>query len=130
LGQRQVLIEVDLLGGHRPQPAPAERDQLSAQLRARLIPGLDRDERLDQLAGYRVRLPDHADLRHRRVLLQHALHLEREDQVASRLDHIVRADDEPVIARRRHRNAVTAERGPAACRSTASCAMLRPPPPG
>jgi hypothetical protein len=47
---------------------------------------------------HRVGLADHAGLGNRRVLHQHALHLERADQVAGRLDHVVAAADEPVVA--------------------------------
>ncbi len=63
-----------------------------------LEPRLERDERLDHLADHRVGLADDAGLGHRRVLHQRALDLERADQVAGRLDHVVGAADEPEVA--------------------------------
>ena len=61
-------------------------------------PGFQRDESLDDLARGRIGLADHAGLGHRRVLHQRALHFERPDEVAGRLDDVVGATDEPVVA--------------------------------
>ena len=87
---RQVGAEVDLLRRHgRAEPLPRVAQQLPAQRVGRLEAGLQRDERLDDLAGHRVGLADHAGLGDGRVLHQRALDLERADQVARRLDHVV-----------------------------------------
>ena len=61
-------------------------------------PRLQRDEGLDDLAGHRVGLADHAGLGDRRVLEQRALDLERPDQVPHALDDVVLAPDEPEVA--------------------------------
>ena len=91
--------EVDLLRRHRRAEALAG---VAQQLLASASDGskarLERDERLDHLAGNRIGLADHAGLGDRRVLHQRALDLERADQVARRLDHVVRAPDEPEVA--------------------------------
>src|SRR5579875_33143 len=44
LGERQVLVEGDLPGRDRAEPAAAERDELAGQLLARLPAGLELDE--------------------------------------------------------------------------------------
>ena len=59
---------------------------------------LERDERLDHLAGGRIRDADHARLGNGRMLHQRALDFERTDQMAGALDHVVGAADKPVIA--------------------------------
>jgi hypothetical protein len=74
------------------------RQQLAAQCVARLRAVGQHDERLDHGAGDRIGLADHARLRDRRVLEQHALDLERSDEMAGGLDHVVAAPDEPVVA--------------------------------
>ena len=73
-------------------------EQVAAQRLGRREAGLQRDERLDDLAGHRVGLADHAGLGDRRVLHQRALDLERPDQMAGGFDHVVGAADEPVVA--------------------------------
>ena len=96
---RQAGEEVDLLGRHRRAQALArEAEQFPPQRLARLEAGLQRDEGLDHLADHRVGLADDAGLGDRRVLHQHALDLERADQVAGRLDDVVGAADEPEVA--------------------------------
>ena len=60
--------------------------------------GLQRDEGLDDFSGSRVRNADHAGLGDGGVLHQRAFDLERADQMAGALDHVVRPADEPVIA--------------------------------
>ena len=81
---RDALDELDLLGrDDRAEPrARACATQLPLELVRGLEAGLERDERLDDLAGDRVGLADHAGLGDRRVLEQDALDLERADQVA------------------------------------------------
>ena len=92
----QVLVERDHArrdGG--AEPAAGEAEQLEAEVLARPVAGAQRHERLDDLAGDRIGHADHAGLDHRRVLHQHALDLERSDEVAGGLDHVVGAADEP-----------------------------------
>jgi hypothetical protein len=79
------------------QPAPGECDQLAAQFLAGFPAGLQRHERFDDLPRDRVRLADDPGLGDRWVLHQQAFHLEWTDQVARGLDHVVSADDEPVV---------------------------------
>ena len=59
---------------------------------------LERDEGLHDLARHRVGHADHAGLGDGRVLHERALHLERADEVARGLDHVVGAADEPEVA--------------------------------
>ena len=73
-------------------------EQFRAQRLGRLKAGLQRDERLDDLARHRVGLADHAGLGDRRMFHQRAFHLERADQMAGALDDVIGAADEPVIA--------------------------------
>jgi hypothetical protein len=61
-------------------------------------PGLQRDERLHDLADDRVGLADDAGLGDRGVLDERALHLERADEVAGGLDDVVGPADEPEVA--------------------------------
>ena len=56
------------------------------------------DVGLHDLAAQSVRPADHRGLRHRRVLEQRALHLERADPVARRGDDVVRPAHEPEVA--------------------------------
>ena len=97
---RQVLRRTSISLGATAAPSRlrAKAEQLAAQLVARLVAVLQRDERLDHLAGHRVGLADHAGLGDGRVLHQRALDLERADQVAGGLDHVVGAADEPEVA--------------------------------
>ena len=62
------------------------------------MPRLERDKRLDGVAGHLVGLADHRSLGHRGMLHQGALDLERTDEMAGRLDHVVGAADEPEVA--------------------------------
>ena len=79
----RCVPEIDLLRrDRRPEPLAGVAEQFPAQLLARLVARLQRDERLDHLARHRIGLADHAGLGHGRVLHQRALHLERADQVA------------------------------------------------
>ena len=89
---------VDLARARRRRGGGVRRRAAVAQLVVRRVAAAQRDERLDQLAGHRVGLADHAGLGHRRVLHQRALDLERPDQVPGRLDHVVGAADEPEVA--------------------------------
>ena len=87
-----VVDELDLLRrDDRAKPRTREAQQLAPQRIVRLEAVLQGDERLDDLTGDRVGLADHAGLGDRRVLHQRALDLEGPDQVAGRLDHVVRA---------------------------------------
>ncbi len=83
-------------------PAPslsrAKLQQLAPQLVRGLVAVLQRDERLDDLHRHRVRLADDAGFGHGGVLDQRALDLERADEVAGRVDHVVGAADEPEVA--------------------------------
>jgi hypothetical protein len=76
------------------EPGAREAEQVEAEVLAGPA-RLQRDERLDDLPGDRVGYADHSILDHGRVLHQHALDLERPDQVAGRLDHVVGPPDEP-----------------------------------
>jgi hypothetical protein len=96
---RQRLRERDLArrdGG--AEPAASVGDELAAQRVAGRNAGGEEDERLDHGAGDRIGNADHARLRHGRVLEQHALDLERPDQMAGGLDDVVTAADEPEVA--------------------------------
>ena len=96
---RYLREELHLLGrdGGAEARAPEALD-LPQQRLALDAAGPQRDERLHDLAGHGVRHPDHRRLGDRRVLHQRALHLEGADQVSGRLDHVVRASHEPVVA--------------------------------
>ena len=61
------------------------------------VAGLEADEGLDDFTGDGIGLANDPSFGDRRVLHQRALDLERPDQVASRLDHIVGAADKPKI---------------------------------
>jgi hypothetical protein len=79
---RNRLDELDLpRRDRRSEPAAGERQQLAAQIVTRLRAGRQRHERLDDHLGHRIRLADHARVSDRRVLEQHALDLERTDQM-------------------------------------------------
>ena len=60
--------------------------------------GAQGDERLDDRARDGVGLADDTGLDHRGMLHQHALHLERPDQVSGGLDHVVGAPEKPEVA--------------------------------
>ena len=74
------------------------RKDVQAQRLVGRNPGLERDEGLHPFAQHRVGLADHAGLGHGGMLHQRAFDLERADQVAGGLDHVVGTADEPVIA--------------------------------
>ena len=81
------------------EPLAGEADAARGAARSRrLEPVLQQHERLDDLAGDRVGHADDAGLGDGGVLHQHALDLERADQVAGRLDDVVAAADEPEVA--------------------------------
>src|SRR3990172_12648740 len=93
LGQRGH--ELDLAGGGAgAQLLAAEADKLAAELIVRLIAVLEGDERLHDLHRHRVGLADDAGLGDCGVLDEGALHLERADEVAGGVDHVVGAADE------------------------------------
>lgn len=96
---RQLRGEGDLARRHRrSQPAAGMAQQLAPQSIPRIEARLERDESLDGFAQHRVGHADHRGLGHRRVGHQGGLDLERADQVAGRLDHVVGASDKPEIA--------------------------------
>src|SRR5262249_42918824 len=68
------------------------------ELRTRLLPGREHDERLHHLATHGIGTRDHRRLDDRGMLEERALDLERADAVAGRDDHVVRAADEPEVA--------------------------------
>ena len=72
--------------------------QLENQLLARGEDGPKHDERLHDLAAFRVGLADHGALRDGWVFEQGTLDLERADPVRGRQDHVVGATREPEVA--------------------------------
>ena len=64
----------------------------------RFVARLQGDKRFDDFERHRIGLADHAGFGDRRMFEQHALDLERADQMSGRLDHIVGTADEPVVA--------------------------------
>ena len=93
---REVLVEGDgARSNGGAEPAASEPEELEAEVLARPVAGAQRHERLDDFSGDRIGHPDDAGLDHRRVLHHHALDLERTDEVAGGLDHVVGAADEP-----------------------------------
>ena len=96
---RQRRQEGDLLRRDRgAQPLARVAEQIHAQVVGRVVPGLQRDERLDDLADHGIGLADHSGLRDGRMLHQRALDLERPDQVPGGLDDVVGTADEPEVA--------------------------------
>ncbi len=86
--------------GATPGPSFSRAKPISSRRSCvgRLVAVLQRHERLDDLHRHRVRLADDAGLGDRRVLDQRALDLERPDEVARGVDHVVGAADEPEVA--------------------------------
>ena len=91
--------------------------------------GAQHDERLHDLPAVRVGLPDDRALRHRRVLEQGALDLERPDPVAGGDDHVVGAAGEPevavLVAQRPGRPSRTSRRGSTALSARALSSSRR-----
>src|SRR5262245_24343603 len=80
-----------------PDPVLHHVGDLFAETGGRHVPGLQNDERFDDLAPQRVRLTDDGGLRDRRMTEDGALHLERADAVSRTLDHVVRSALEPEV---------------------------------
>ncbi len=98
-GLGQVGTKFDFARRHRhAQPLARVRQQVPAQRLVRLESLLERDEGLDHLERHRIGHADHRRFGHCGMLHQHALDLERTDQVPRGLDHVVAAADEPEIA--------------------------------
>src|SRR5581483_2037794 len=97
-GLRKLRDELDLsrvlVGCGRPLHVLLD---VARELVRRLEPGLQRDERLDDLSAKRVGLADDGGLRDRAVLDDRRLDLERADPVRARGDHVVRPSDEPQV---------------------------------
>ena len=74
------------------------RDQLLAQLLARLIALDQRDVAVDALALDVVRIADHGGLGHLGMRDQRQFHLRRAEPVARHVDHVVDAAGDPVVA--------------------------------
>ena len=113
LSSRRMILPLRVFGRLRrnsisfgataaPSRVRAKPSSSRLSVRRRLAAVLEDDEGLDDLHRDRVRLADHAGLGDGRVLHQDALDLERADQVAGGLDHVVRAADEPEVAVRDH----------------------------
>jgi hypothetical protein len=84
--------------GHGPELLPDRRQQLPAQIVARLVPLLQRHEGRYHLPPELIGPAGHSGLGYRPVLQERRLHLDRADAVVSDLDDLVGPAGEPHVA--------------------------------